>query len=97
VYFRADSKYTVVRTEDGEALIEESLQALEQEFGEEFIRIHRNALVAAKRIARLQKLSAGSMGLSLAGVPDILEISRRHVPEIRARLKRLGKGDGCAD
>lgn len=93
-YFRADSKYTAVRTEDGEALIEESLLALEQEFGEEFIRIHRNALVAADRVAGLQKLPGGSTGLRLAGIPEVLEISRRHVPEVRARLKRLAGQSG---
>ncbi|MGZ8215928.1 LytR/AlgR family response regulator transcription factor [Methylomagnum sp.] len=88
VYFRADSKYTVVRTETDEALLEESLVALEQEFGEGFMRIHRNALVATERIAGLAKLPDGGMGLRLHGVPGPLEVSRRHLPAVRAWLKR---------
>jgi two-component system response regulator AlgR len=88
VYFRADSKYVAVRTEDNEALIEESLVALEQEFGEAFLRIHRNALVATGRIAGLTRLPMGGAALRLQGVPETLEISRRHLPGVRAWLKR---------
>ncbi len=46
IYFRADQKYTTVRTAEKEYLIEEALNHLEQEFGEFFIRLHRNCLAA---------------------------------------------------
>jgi two-component system response regulator AlgR len=88
VYFRAESKYVTVRTADEEALTEESLTALEQEFGHCFLRIHRNALVAMDRIAGLAKSSVGSMALRLRGVPEILEVSRRHLPAVRAWLRQ---------
>lgn len=92
VYFRADSKYTAVRTETDEALLEESLVALEQEFGDRFMRIHRNALVAMERAIGLAKLPDGGMGLRLRGMPEPLEVSRRHLPAVRAWLKRRADG-----
>ena len=51
VYLRAELKYITVRTEAREHLLEESLVKLEEEFREQFIRIHRSALVARDRIA----------------------------------------------
>ena len=46
IYLRAELKYVTVRTAEREYLIEESLTNLEAEFGERFIRLHRNCLVA---------------------------------------------------
>jgi len=45
-YLQAEEKYVVVHHARGEDLIEESLKSLEAEFGERFVRIHRNCLVA---------------------------------------------------
>src|SRR5690606_25768338 len=45
-YLQAEEKYVVVHHARGEDLIEESLKSLEEEFGERFLRIHRNCLVA---------------------------------------------------
>jgi len=89
LYFRAEQKYTTVRTPDGETLIEDSLKSLEEEFGKSFIRVHRNALVAIDHIVALEKSSPGGMALRLRGIPEILEISRRHLPTVRAQLKQL--------
>ena len=44
LYFQADQKYVTVVWTGGELVIEEPLKALEVEFGERFLRIHRNAL-----------------------------------------------------
>jgi two-component system, LytTR family, response regulator AlgR len=49
VYLRAELKYVTIRTATREHLTEESLTSLEQEFGDRFVRIHRNALVAPPR------------------------------------------------
>ena len=46
IYLRAELKYITVRTAEREYLIEESLTNLESEFGERFVRLHRNCLVA---------------------------------------------------
>ena len=55
IYFKADQKYVTLRTAEQEHLIEESLKTLEQEFSQQFIRIHRNALVAHKMLHGLTK------------------------------------------
>ncbi|MFP5506477.1 MAG: LytR/AlgR family response regulator transcription factor [Gammaproteobacteria bacterium] len=86
-FFRADNKYVTARTGDAEYLLEESLKALEDEFGARFVRIHRNALVAAAFIVGLEKNAEGQCMVALAGVDERLEVSRRHQPELRARLK----------
>src|SRR5262249_50010866 len=51
-YFFAEQKYTTVRHLKGEDLIEDSLRALEDEFGSDFVRIHRNALVSVRHLER---------------------------------------------
>ena len=51
-YLQAEEKYVVVHHARGEDLIEESLKSLEEEFGERFVRIHRNCLVARRRDRR---------------------------------------------
>jgi len=91
--FHAHQKYTTVKTLDGEALIEEPLKALEQEFEGRFLRIHRNALVAAHRIERLGATSWQGGKLHLLGLSEPLEVSRRCLPTLRAYLKALGKSD----
>jgi two-component system response regulator AlgR len=86
-YFRADSKYVLVRHEGGEALIEESLKSLEKRFGKRLQRVHRNALVLPERIAGLERQPDGSMHLCFNGIDDHLEVSRRHLPQVRRLLK----------
>lgn len=91
VYLRAEQKYTTVRTVEREYLSEESLTHLEQEFGESFIRIHRNCLVARKFVAGFEKLDhegdehAGgpAWAVLLRGLDERLPISRRHRHVVR--------------
>lgn len=87
VYFKADQKYVSLRTPDHEYLIEESLKALEEEFSKNFIRIHRNAIVAEKYINGLTKGNDGHPCIQFREIPDLLEISRRHLPAIRKKLR----------
>lgn len=89
--FRADNKYVTVCHAGGEDLIEESLRQLEHEFGERFVRIHRNALVARDRFGRLEKGKGGRRYLVLRGDEATLEVSRRHVTRVRALLAELGE------
>jgi len=56
VYLKAELKYITVRTKEREYLIEESLTALEEEFADRFVRIHRNALVARPSIAGFERV-----------------------------------------
>ncbi|NBA94355.1 LytTR family DNA-binding domain-containing protein [Pseudomonas sp. R5(2019)] len=90
VYFIADHKYVTLRHEAGEVLLDEPLKALEDEFGERFVRIHRNALVARDRIERLQRTPLGHFQLYLKGLNgDALIVSRRHVAGVRKMMQQL--------
>ena len=86
-FFRADSKYVEVRHKGGSVLIEEALVSLEKEFADEFIRVHRNALVAPSFLHELKKDEHGHSHLGLRGITDTIEVSRRHLPGVRALLK----------
>ncbi|MEQ1814018.1 MAG: LytTR family DNA-binding domain-containing protein [Candidatus Nitrotoga sp.] len=82
LYLRAELKYITVRTPEREYLIEESLSALEQEFAETFIRIHRNCLVAKKEIEGFEKrtdenTSETHWTVKLKGIEERIPISRR--------------------
>lgn len=88
IYLQAEAKYTTVRIAEGEALLETSLSTLEQELGEAFLRIHRKSLVATSRIVGLTSYPKGGMALRLSDVPELLEVSRRHLPIVRAWLRK---------
>jgi len=89
--FRADQKYVSVDHDNGQDLIDDSLKSLEAEFGDRFVRIHRSALIAVDRIDRLEKNTEGKSRVVLregSQVDNIeLIISRRHVAEVKRRLK----------
>jgi len=90
IYFMADQKYISVATAEGEVLIEESLKSLEEEFSARFIRIHRNALVARDYIMLMDRTPQGGHLLKLRDTQNQLEVSRRHVSEVRKIIKNLG-------
>ncbi|HHJ34700.1 MAG TPA: response regulator transcription factor [Gammaproteobacteria bacterium] len=87
IYFKADQKYVTLRTVDQEYLIEESLKTLEEEFLDQFIRIHRNALIAQQMLQGLTKNREGHACINFKDIDDLLEVSRRHLPFIRKKLK----------
>jgi len=86
-YFKADAKYVEVRHTGGQVLIEESLKSLEDEFGSQLLRIHRNALVAPAMLSGLEKDDDGRQQALFHDIDDRLEISRRHLPRVRSLLK----------
>jgi two-component system, LytTR family, response regulator AlgR len=87
IYLRAELKYVTVRTADREYLIEESLTNLETEFGERFIRLHRNSLVAPQFIAgyekRLNQDNEQQWVAILKNIPETVAISRRQQHLVR--------------
>lgn len=91
IYFKADQKYVTLRTADHEFLIEESLKSLENEFGQLFVRVHRNAIVAESYINGITKNTLGHPCVVFNEVSDLLEISRRHSAEIRKKIKALSR------
>ena len=88
-YFQADQKYVTVRHSEGEIIVDETLKELEEEFGERFVRVHRNALVAARFIVGLNRQSDGHYQIQLKDVEEAVDISRRHVAAVRKVVKSL--------
>lgn len=91
-YFLADQKYVNVFHADGQDLIDDSLKALEEEFADSFVRIHRGALVAVSSIESLRKTEDGRSQVVLrgGGTEDVegLIVSRRHLANVKRRLKK---------
>jgi two-component system response regulator AlgR len=85
-YFAADQKYTTVRHAGGTDLIEDPLRALEQEFGAQFIRVHRNALVNIARLAAIERDADGQYHVRLRDIDERLAVSRRLAGELRERF-----------
>ena len=88
-YFSAEDKYVLVRHDGGEVLIEDSLKTLEDEFGERFVRIHRNCLIATDRLLGLRRTGEGRTVAEVRGAPQPLEVSRRNLAALRELVKRL--------
>lgn len=89
-YFYADQKYVTVHHTGGESLIDDALKGLEEEFADDFVRIHRNALVALDQIDRLRRSDDGKTVVVLRDGEEggnELIVSRRHQADVRRRLK----------
>jgi len=89
LYLQADEKYVSVHHAHGEDLIEESLKSLEAEFGDRFLRIHRNCLIATSALTELRRSADGQAHVMLRSVATPLEVSRRCLPLLRDRLRHL--------
>lgn len=90
LYFKAELKYVTIKTPAREYLLEESLVKLETEFGAQFLRIHRNCLVARDKIAQISRAPLPEEGhlLRLTGLDEQLPVSRRQYSLIRELLQR---------
>lgn len=86
-YFLAEHKYVTIRHVQGIALSEESLISLEQRFAAQFLRIHRNALVSKHRLRALEKTPEGLFTVSLQGLTEKIEVSRRHWRIVKNYMK----------
>lgn len=91
IYLRAELKYITVRTKEREYLIEDSLTSIEQEFGNRFIRLHRNCLVAQNSIMgyeRRQQTDGESHYVALLReVPETVAVSRRQQHVLKELLR----------
>jgi two-component system, LytTR family, response regulator AlgR len=88
-YLQAEEKYVVVHHARGRDLIEESLRSLEEEFGERFVRIHRNCLVARHELLELRRVGEGQVQAVLRHGEHPLEVSRRCLPQLRNQVRIL--------
>jgi two-component system response regulator AlgR len=86
IYLKAELKYVSVRTAAREHLIEESLTRLEQEFGDCFVRVHRNCLVARAAVRGFERAEEGGEAhweVLLQGVDERIAVSRRQQHVVR--------------
>jgi len=86
LYLKAELKYVTVRTTAREHLIEEPLNKLEEEFGERFVRVHRNCLVARAAVRGFERaLQDGETHweVLLNGVEERIAVSRRQQHVVR--------------
>jgi two-component system response regulator AlgR len=87
LFLRAEQKYVTVRTRAREHLIEDALVALEREFADIFIRIHRNCLVARAAIRGFERTGGGEdephWQVVLDGLDERLPVSRRQWPQVK--------------
>ena len=88
LYFLAEQKYVTACLREGEVLLEDSLKALEQEFEQSFVRIHRNALIARAQLAGIDKRKDDQVVVLLRDTDRQLDVSRRHVPGLRSLLRQ---------
>lgn len=90
--FRADHKYVELLTAEKTWLSELALAALEVEFADAFVRVHRNALVRRQAVAGLQRGKLGSLHVTIEGLSAGIEVSRRHAPAMRRLVRQLADG-----
>jgi len=84
--FLAEQKYVTACSPSAELLIPDTLKDLEQELAGQFLRVHRNALVALAHIVRLQRDDGGCWSVVLDSVDARPAVSRRHLTEVKQRL-----------
>lgn len=85
LYLKAELKYTTIKTVDKEYLTEEPLIGLEKEFGERFVRIHRNCLIPKAKLRGFERNRSEESGwvAIIDGVSEKLPVSRRQWAQIR--------------
>jgi len=85
----ADQKYVTAYHRDGEALIDDSLKSLEEEFPHRFLRVHRNALVAIDQISALERDNEGQYLVRIADIEQTVKVSRRLLGVVKDALKQM--------
>jgi two-component system response regulator AlgR len=87
IYCKAELKYVTLHTLQREHLVEESLVALEKEFAERFVRVHRNCLVARSAIRGFERAAGPDEEphwvVLLEGVAEKIPVSRRQWPVVK--------------
>lgn len=87
IYLKAELKYVTVRDGRREYLVDESLTRIEQEYGERFVRVHRNCLVARQAIRGFERgageSAEGNWLVVLEGCDEKIAVSRRQQHIVR--------------
>lgn len=83
IYFKAEEKYVLVKTEKKEFLISDSLLNLERQFSH-FLKIHRAYLVNSKYIVKFLKRDSSTV--VFLKNQEYLPVSRRQKQELQTKL-----------
>jgi len=90
LYFKAELKYITVRTSARTYILDASLSDLEERHAAEFLRVHRNALVARRAMRALERHDDPEEGegwaVRLTGIDEVLAVSRRQLGAVREAL-----------
>lgn len=90
LYLKAELKYVTVRTAAKSFILEGALSELEEKYSDQFMRIHRNALVSRRAVRALEKHYDAEEGegwaVRLNGVPELLFVSRRQLSAVRGLI-----------
>lgn len=87
LYFAAEDKVVKMVFDEGEAIVDMSLNQLELHYSKHLLRIHRSFLVNKSRIISLaSKPSADGCCVSLIGSQQELPVSRRHAKAVKCYL-----------
>ena len=90
LYFKAELKYVTVRTAQRSYILDGSINELEEKYNAQFMRIHRNAIIARRSVRALVKHVDPQEGegwaVRLADVQELLFVSRRQVGAVREAL-----------
>jgi len=90
LYFKAELKYITVRTVARSYILDASLSELEERHAGQFLRVHRNALVARGALRALEKHYDPEEGegwaVRLNGIDELLAVSRRQLSAVREAL-----------
>ncbi|MES2361731.1 MAG: LytTR family DNA-binding domain-containing protein [Pseudomonadota bacterium] len=90
LYFKAELKYITVRTGARSYILDGSLSELEEKYVTQFMRIHRNALIARRAVRALEKHFDPEEGegwaVRLNGIDELLAVSRRQLSAVREAI-----------
>ena len=90
LYLKAELKYITVRTAARSYILDGALNELEEKYATQFMRIHRNALIARRAIRALEKHYDAEEGegwaVRLNGIPELLAVSRRQLSAVREAI-----------
>ncbi|MFT4268962.1 MAG: LytTR family DNA-binding domain-containing protein [Xenophilus sp.] len=92
IYLRAELKYITVRTAARSLVMDGTLGDLEERYPGRFVRAHRSTLVARGAIRALerhhdQEEDTEGWALRLAGVPELVMVSRRMLTGVREAVR----------
>ena len=77
LYFKAEDKYTIVKTRDKEFLIKTPIKTLASQLDpERFWQVHRSAVVNIDKILKIKRSFTRQMLISFSGCSDTIKVSR---------------------